>query len=73
MKRPELTELLGIDEFQKVLMWYYILREVGYTTEDFDKCADALMNENPMTRDVINATKPYIIEAMERIENEDRT
>lgn len=67
MKKPDLKESLGIDEFQKVLMWYYILREIGYTAEDFDKTADALMKENPMTRDVINATKPYIIEAMNEL------
>lgn len=71
MKKTELKELLSINEFQTVLMWYYILRGVGYTAEDFDKTADAFMEENPATRDVINATKPYIIEAIRKSENED--
>lgn len=58
-------------------MYYYVLREVGYTAEDFDKCVDELKKENPMLKDIIDTMKPYLIEAMDeavrKSKNEDRT
>lgn len=75
MKKPELKVLLEIDEYKHTLMYYYVLREVGYTAEDFDKTVDELMKENPMLKAVVDAMKPYLIDAMDKAvkeeENED--
>lgn len=77
MKRPDLKVLLELDEYRQALMYYYVLREVGYTAEEFDECVDELKRTNPMLKDVINSMKPYLIEAMDeavrKSENEDRT
>ena len=66
MKKPELKVLLDIEEYKHAIMYYYVLREVGYTAEDFDKTVDELMKENPMLKAVVDALKPYLIEAMDK-------
>lgn len=77
MKKPDLKVLLKLDEYKQALMYYYVLREVGYTAEEFDECVDELKKENPMLRDIVDTMKPYLIEAMDKAvresENEDRT
>lgn len=65
MKRPDLKVLLKLDEYKQALMYYYILREVGYTAKEFDECVDELKRTNPMLKDIVNTLTPYLIEAMD--------